>query len=158
MKVFHLLKLAAAAKNVQLPGSYHISGSIHIEPDPCPPVSLHQAMKGSTHGKHFLISLPDFRPRERVQRRLSISRASRADNRGDLRLFLDSASVFQWEKYAETEIFYGKQSTSCRHLRKMRSSKLDYSASVTGLLRIHMHDCSMLMAAMMLTISRRNAT
>ena len=44
----------------------------------------------------------------RAHGRLKITCASRADNRGDLRLFLDSASVFQWEKYAEREIFYGR--------------------------------------------------
>lgn len=34
-------------------------------------------------------------------------RSSRADNRGNLRLYLDSASVYQWEKFAPRGFLYG---------------------------------------------------
>ena len=33
---------------------------------------------------------------------------SRAENRGNLRLYIDSASVYQWEKFAQREVFFGK--------------------------------------------------
>jgi hypothetical protein len=39
-------------------------------------------------------------------------RCSRAENRGSLRLYLDTASIFQWEKYSQKEVFFGVTSNS----------------------------------------------
>lgn len=54
--------------------------------------------------------------KDRAAPRDLAARASRADNRGNLRLYLDSASVYQWEKFAPREAFFGEQAFLPRNL------------------------------------------